>query len=260
MDGKVTRRDLLKGAASLGLGIVGAPLLPEHCADALRHRPIRPPGSLPHPNLPPGTDRLPQIEHIIVVMMENHSYDNYLGMLRRGDGFFRFGPRPLHFNPDGMGNLIRAFHMPTTCKPDGLGPSQSWNNSHISFDGGRNDGFVEASGPIAMGFWDRSDLPFYYGLASTFPLCDRFFCSVLAQTYPNRRFLLGGSAAGLVRTDPRIIFNGEEPPAGSIFTRLDEHGIVWTNYAVDLPQVALYPSVFHSHPDNFFNLDIYFED
>ena len=166
----------------------------------------------------------------------------------------------VHANPDGMGGTLRSYHIRGTCKPDGVGPSQSWNASHISLAGGLNNGFVEASGPIAMGYWDRHDLPFYYGLAKVFPLCDRFFCSVLAQTYPNRRFLLGGSAAGLVKTDPAIIIRGEEPPAGTIFPRLDQYGITWKNYFSDLPQLALYPSVFQSHPDNTVNMTQYFED
>ena len=59
---------------------------------ARRTRHASPAGPRPRPDLPPGTDLLPQIKHIVVLMMENHSYDNYLGMLRgRGDGF-RVGP------------------------------------------------------------------------------------------------------------------------------------------------------------------------
>jgi phospholipase C len=262
MGGRITRRDVLKGAASLGLGALGAGLLPWR-GEAARWRfphAIRPPDSLPFPQLPIGTDTLPQIQHIIVVMMENHSFDNYLGMLGRGDGLFRIGGMPLNANPDGTGSWIRSFHMPATCQPDALGPSQSWNASHISYANGHNSGFVEASGAIAMGYWDEGDLPFYYGLARTFPLCDRFFCSVLAQTYPNRRFLLGASAAGLVSTDVGAILNGPEPPAGSIFERLDDQGISWINYASDLPQIALYPSVLKAHPDRNQPIARYFAD
>jgi phospholipase C len=54
------------------------------------------------------------------------------------------------------------------------------------------DGFVKSGGgPVSMGYWDRSDLPFYYSLASTFPLADRYFRSVLGQTFANRRYLNG---------------------------------------------------------------------
>ena len=50
-------------------------------------------------------------------------------------------------------------------------------------------------------YWDESDLPFYYSLAKTFTLANRYFCSVPAQTYPNRRFLLAATAFGLISTD-----------------------------------------------------------
>ena len=58
--------------------------------------------------------------------------------------------------------------MPSTCQLHGA-PGQNWVASHTSFDNGRNDGFVKASGPVAMGYWDETDIPFYYGLAKHVP-------------------------------------------------------------------------------------------
>jgi len=74
-----------------------------------------------------------------------------------------------------------------------------------------------------MGYWDETDIPFYYGLARAFPLCDRYFCSTLAQTYPNRRFLIAGTASGVVTTNISNITKFE-PPNGTIFDRLHAHG------------------------------------
>ncbi len=82
-------------------------------------------------------------------------------------------------------------------------PSQDWNASHESFDGGRNDGFVRASGPVAMWYWDKHALPFSYSLARHFPIGQRYFCSVLAQTYPNRRFFFTGTASGTIARQGR---------------------------------------------------------
>ncbi len=263
MTGEVSRRAVLRGGASAALGLTATRLLGTWgtgIAAAETASPLRPPGSLPHPHLRPGTETMPQIEHIIVVMMENHSFDNYLGMLNRGDGFTLRDDKPINTNPDGRGNLVRAFHMAATCQPVSVGPSQSWDHSHISWDHGRNDGFVEASGDIAMGYWTHRDLPFYYAMARTFPLCDRWFCSVLAQTYPNRRFLLAGTAAGLIATDPAQILNGPEPPNGSIFERLNDHKIPWRDYASDLPQVALFPSIFKADRGNVVDISHYFAD
>jgi phospholipase C len=228
----ITRRTLLRGAGLLGLslslrGWVGT-------AGA---RELRAPGSLPDPSLPEGTDTLPEIEHVIILMMENHSFDNYFGALNSHIGF------PLHngairaANPDGNGNLVHAFHMPSACQLDGH-PSQSWNASHIAFGGGRNDGFVLGSGPVAMGYWTADDIPFYYGLARTFPVASRWFCSTLCQTYPNRRFLMAGTAAGIISTAVSSL-TAPPPPNGNIFDRLDAHGIAWRNYHSDLPSVAI---------------------
>ncbi len=253
----VSRRSLLKGMAALGAGAAlsscgflrGGPG---------RGRPILPPGTRPFPRVPEGTDMLPQIEHVVVVQMENHSFDDHFGVLGRGDGFrIGRGGLPLDANPDTNGNLIRAFHMPSTCQQHGH-PGQNWNASHTAFDNGRNDGFVRGSGPVAMGYWDGTDLPFYYGLARTFPLCDRFFCSVLAQTYPNRRFLMAGTAAGIVSTTTAALF-APPPPNGTIFDRFAAHGISWRNYYSDAPSAAIiietatkYGATNFSHVSQFF--------
>ena len=88
-----------------------------------------------------------------------------------------------------------------------------------------------------MGYWDETDIPFYYALARTFPLCDRYFCSALAQTYPNRRFLIAGTAAGIVSTSGAAL-NAPAPPNGTILDRLHAHDITWRNYYTDLPGTA----------------------
>jgi len=223
---------------------------------------VLPPGSAPFPELPLGTDTLPQIKHIIVLMMENHSYDNYLGMLDRGDGFHldEHG-EPTDANPDGQGNLLRAFHMPSTCQQNGH-PGQNWDASHLSLMTSpftSNDGFVLASGPVAMGYWNQDDIPFYYGLASTFPVCDRFFSSVLAQTYPNRRFLLAASAGGIISTTVDAL-GAPEPPNGSIFDRFDTYGIGWKDYYSDLPGVAVLLDTATRNRDKLVTVDNFFSD
>lgn len=206
------------------------------------------PGSRPYPHLPPGTDTIPQLEHIVVLMMENHSFDDHLGMLGRGDGL-TLGPggEPVNYNPDPAGGYVRSFHLPNTWNPSGPGISQSWDASHICWDNGTNMGFVKGCTPAAMGYWDRTDIPFYYGMASQFPIGDRYFCSVMAQTYPNRRFLIAGSALGDVSTDTSGISVGDAPN-GTIFDRLDEHGISWYDYFPDVATAALFLAVTESHP------------
>jgi phospholipase C len=148
-----------RSAAGASAGLAGAAAGqagPEAAEAALRK-----PGSLPYPKLPAGTDTIPQIKHIVVLMMENHSYDNHLGMLgRAGADGFKLGKdgKPTETNPYTDGKLQHAFRMPTTCQLSGK-PSQTWTDSHIQVASGHNTGFVRSgSGPVAMGYWEKADL------------------------------------------------------------------------------------------------------
>jgi phospholipase C len=187
---------------------------------------------------------LPKIEHVVVLMMENHSFDDHFGMLGRGDGLTlsRDG-QPVNYNPNPTGGFVRSFHNPNTVGYEGNEISQSWNASHISWDHGTNMGFVTACGPASMGYWTGEDLPFYYSLARQFPIGDRYFCSVMAQTYPNRRFLIAGTALGDVSTDATGI-STTDAPNGTIFDRLDHYGISWRDYYPDLPTCALFEPIY----------------
>jgi phospholipase C len=259
MSNQMSRRHFLGTSAALGAGLV----LPTTAwpLDVARRAALRPPGSVPDPSLPIGTDTIPQIKHIVIVMMENHSYDNYLGALGRGDGL-AFGPdgKPRNVNPDGKGNLIRAFHMPSPCQLESA-PGQNWDASHTALGTfpGTNDGFVLASGPVAMGYFTAEDIPFYYGLASVFPLCDRFFCSVLAQTYPNRRFLLAGSAGGIISTTVGAL-TAPEPPNGSILERMNTYNVSWKNYYSDLPGVGVLLDTASNNRDHLVGIEQFFDD
>ncbi len=240
-DRRITRRAVLGGGLVAGAALATGGSW--GCgSSAPAPAPPRAAGSRPDPRFPAGTDRLPQIDHIVVLMMENHSYDNYFGLLgRKGADGFTVGTDglPTNSNPTAGGTTQHAFHMPTTCQLQKQ-PSQDWTASHTQYNGGRNDGFVRsASGPVAMGYWTQADLPFYHGLARTFPVCDRWFCSVLAQTYPNRRYLLAGTSLGQVSD------NGDKTPfpRGTIMDMLDAHGVSWKNYFSDVGSMLLIPGV-----------------
>src|SRR5436190_22796228 len=99
--GGISRRTVLRAGA---LTAVAAPAAAWHrsAPKSSSTASLRRPDSLPDPRRPAGTDTIPQIEHIVVVMMENHSYDNHFGMLRRAgaDGFrLGFNGKPLASNP-----------------------------------------------------------------------------------------------------------------------------------------------------------------
>ncbi len=169
--------------------------------------------------------------------MENHSYDNYLGMLvGHGDGL-ALGPdgQPTSANQSTDGRSVPLSHFSGTRQVPGV-PTQSWHASHIQWNGGANDGFVRSiektlpglDATVAMRYWTQEDLPFYYHLARTFPLATRWFSSCLGPTFPNRRFLIAGTAHGLIDDLP---FNmADYPEAGTIFDLLGAHNISWANY------------------------------
>jgi phospholipase C len=242
----LTRRTLLKGAAG-GAVALGAGALPAWSRPVSAAARLRGPDSLPFPHLPAGHPSMPEIRHVVVLMMENHSFDNILGMVghrfpnRRGlDGLTVRGGRVRNFNPDSTGRRVYAQPAPTACQLSGK-PSQAWDASHQSYDRGRNDGFVLASGSDAMWFWDQHDLPTTYSLARHFPIGQRYFCSVLAQTAPNRRFFFAGTASGVIDDKP---FAFTAPAAnGTIFDRLDRHGVSYGVYSQGLQSWYYLPNV-----------------
>jgi phospholipase C len=210
---------------------------------ALGRTEMRQPGSLPDPFLPEGTDTMPDIEHIVMLMMENHSFDNIFGMLGRGDGF-TLGPdgKPVNTNSYPNGSVQHPFLMPNTCQLPSQ-PSQEWSAGHNAFDNGTNTGFVSTPisqgnsllvGGVAMGFFTAEHLPYTYDLASKFPIGDRWFCSVMGQTFPNRMYLMAGTSVGL--TDNSVGFTTlGVPKDGTIFNLLDKHNITWKNYVSEFP-------------------------
>jgi phospholipase C len=248
--GGITRRTALKSAAGASLAVATAmrPGLPAWARPVVHAGRIKGPGALPNPHLPEGTETIPQIDQIVVVMMENHSFDNVLGMLphrvrrrRNVDGLPVRHGRQLAYNLDDQGHKVRSRHAQTPCQQRAE-PSQAWNASHLSYNDGRNDGFVRASGPVAMRYFDNRDLRFTYSLARHFPVGQRYFCSCLAQTYPNIRYLLTGTSSGVIRTDSSTF---STPAAnGTIFDRFDQFGVTWRNYYDSLPASLVVPGVF----------------
>jgi phospholipase C len=213
---------------------------------------------------PPGTvDESMPFDHIVVVMMENHSFDNYLGMLpvaglHRADGFTFRDKVPINTNPSAAGP-VKVFPLSTTAQGPDVG--QDWNDTHRQIDGGKMDGFIYGNGGAtqAMGYWGPEVLPFAYSLASTFTTGNRWFCSAPCQTYPNRRFLMAGTAYGDIVTSASTL-SLTPPPNGTIFDRLSTHGVTWRNYYTDLPQTAIIPSIIQKYPTNLSLIGHFFAD
>ncbi len=213
-------------------------------------------GSLPFPDRPVGAvnEEMP-FDHVVVVMMENHSFDNLLGALariasRRRWADVRCGGQRDQLEP-GRRRAVAVTAFPLTSTAQATHVTQSWRATHEQIDGGAMDGFVRsASGnPEPMGYYTAELLPFAYSLANTFTLANRWFCSVPGPTYPNRRFLLAGTAYGGTVTDLGALLD-PAPPHGTIFDRLSHQHISWSDYFTDVPMTAVIPTIVLKHLDH----------
>lgn len=168
-----------------------------------------PPSEYPEGVVPPAVaqDLLAGIDHIVVLMMENRSFDHMLGALKTDQGY------AARSQVDGLtgteSNLSSAGTPITVHKLDNfepVDPNHEWDSCHAQFNGGKNDGFVtEHAGPSeteVMGYHDRSQIPFYYWLADNFTVCDRWFSSVMGPTWPNRFYLHATTAQGVKDNAP----------------------------------------------------------
>ncbi|HSV04926.1 MAG TPA: alkaline phosphatase family protein [Candidatus Binatus sp.] len=199
-------------------------------------------GAMPAETGPVHGSQIP-IDHIVVLMQENRSFDHYFGQLHdQGQPRVR-PPRANSSNPDPTnpgGPGIGRFHKTTYCESADL--DHSWSGTHKEYDGGLMDGFTaqnvdstDPTGSRTMGFYDRTDLPFYYALFSAFATSDRYFCSVLSQTFPNRFFLLAGTSFGHIANDFPTGNPVNDFAQPTIFNELDAAGVSWKIYFSQIP-------------------------
>jgi len=208
-----------------------------------------------------ASNGLQTLKHIIFFMQENRSFDNYFGQLgaykaSKGLANDVDGTPAGTVQYDSAGAAVHPYHYQTICAENS---SPSWNPSWGAYDlenyttqpgagvggqvlvGGtpRMDGFVtdkdipstiDPEYHRVMGYYDQSDLPYYYEAASQFASSDRWHSSVMAGTIPNRMYLFTGSSSGHIFPDP--------PPVGgwpqkTIFQLLNQYGISWRYYYQD---------------------------
>ncbi|MGZ6093719.1 MAG: phospholipase C [Polyangiales bacterium] len=177
------------------------------------------------PAVPHGS-ALP-FDHVVVLMMENRSFDHYFSKLPEHAGVTDVDvATDDHSNPDPVDTLpVKRFHETRYCTVD---TAHNWGPVHLQYDEGLMDGFVMTSNPggaRAMGYYDGTDLPYYYWLAKTFGIGDRHFCSLLGPTWPNRFFFYGATAWGRTHTP-------DTPPLDKtkIVNLLDTAGQSWKIY------------------------------
>jgi phospholipase C len=172
-------------------------------------------GAMPADTLGKSTpiDQDIPIDTVVVLMMENHSFDNYFSHLNAYAHRTDIESAPdTATNPDASGQPQARAHAPHLCTLD---TDHEWAGTHQEIDGGAMDGFFTVndgydksalpasstdpslwSGARSLSWYDERDIPFYYALASTFAIADHYHASVPGPTWPNRLFLYSGTSFG----------------------------------------------------------------
>jgi phospholipase C len=208
---------------------------------------------------------LGDIEHVVILIQENRSFDHYFGSYRGVAGFADPDVLPLS---DGSGLSILAqpgypggykdghlypFHLNSFSNGECTNDiNHSWGPQHTYWDGGRLDGFVRGhlaadgprNGPLTMGYYIRRDLSFYYALADAFTICDHYYCSVIGPTDPNRLYAM---SAWL---DPAGTNGG--PILSTSNSRVERFGrLSWTTMPEQLQACGISWKVYGSADGNF---------
>ena len=228
-DEYLRRREFLQRTAlTAGLATSLATILPSDTlvAEAARRQRKAP---LPAPrNLP--------IDTFVVLMMENRSFDHYLGWLPGADG----RQAGLKFT-DKQG----VEHETHRLTPDWQGcgfndPDHSWKGGRTQLNGGRCDGFLRSgdNDAFSIGYYTEGDLGFIQDAAKTFTTFDRFHCSLMGPTLPNREYMHAGQSYGMIENDLPIAGGGF--PDTTIFAALDKAGVSNRYFFNDLPITALW--------------------
>ena len=186
---------------------------------------VRPSG--PRPPAPPVlVEGTTPIQRVIVLMKENHGFDNYFGTFPGVDGL------PANVTlPDGSGGSVAPHWLDASSTPDLPHDRAAMLQS---YDNGLNDQFAVVSnqaglglGNISMGYYDGRELPATWTLARNFTIADRYFASFMGPTLPNRLYSIAGQAPGV--TSNSMPFGGIDMP--TIFDQLQARGITWRYYA-----------------------------
>ncbi|MHB8571885.1 MAG: phospholipase C [Candidatus Dormibacteria bacterium] len=192
-----------------------------------------------------------KLNHIVVLMQENRSFDNYLGHLAAFDPTLGVEPEPTTGNQDAAGQTVVPFHQTSYCESADL--DHSWTGAHNEWNGGLMNNFVrqnavaaDPTGSRAMGYYDQTDLPYYYDLFDHFAISDTYFSGAIGPTYPNRWYLLSatsfGHTANDIGTNPQTDYSQL-----SIFDELTAAGVSWKIYFSEVPFAVSYANVRNSY-------------
>ena len=231
----IKRRQFLRMTAGAAGGLTFMSMLPPAIREAL---------ATPAATV---TGTISDVQHVVIFMQENRSFDHYYGSRPGVRGFNDPVPAPLPSTTLTANNVWQQpstgnsagytvpFHMDTTTTNATCVSASAMGftvDTEIVNGGKFNAWNTARSAGLGMGFFDRADLPFYYALADHFTMCDQYFCSSLTDTNPNRLFLFTGTNGLSVSQSP--VLDDTESSSGWTWTtyaeRLQAAGISWKVY------------------------------
>lgn len=171
------------------------------------------------------------IQHVIVVTMENRSFDHFLGWMKHADG------RQAGLTFADANGVRHATHA---LAPDFQGcgfedPDHSFAGGRVEFNGGKCDGWLRAghNDVFSIGYYQQKDLEFLGRAATDWTTCDNYFCATLGPTFPNRFYMHAGQTDRLSNTN--VIST-----LPTIWDRLAAAGLDGRYYFSDLPFLGLW--------------------
>ena len=185
-----------------------------------------------------ATGTIADVEHIVILMQENRSFDHYFGTMRGVRGFR--DPRavtlsngnPVWFQPHGS-KYVLPFHpgAPNLGLQFLQDLAHDWTTTHAAWNGGNNDQWVQQKGTTTMAHLTRSDIPFHYALADAFTVCDAYHCSLMGSTDPNRYHMWTGWVGNDGQGGGPVLDNAEAGYSWSTYPEiLQKAGVSWKIY------------------------------
>ncbi|MFT9064129.1 MAG: phospholipase C, phosphocholine-specific [Acetobacter persici] len=237
------RRQFLKFSAAATVGAA----LPENLKRALAIA----------PNTVTGT--IQDVEHVVILMQENRSFDHYFGCLKgvRGYGDPRAEHRPdgksVFAQPDGKGGYVLPFlfntaHTSSACLAS---LDHSWKNTQAEWNNW--DTWVPHKTPMTMGHFTRDEIPYYYALADAFTICDAYHASIFGPTNPNRLyFFTGTNGLAVGNAGKQAVENVDDGNWSADIThdKPDFKPFDWTTYPEKLQEAGVSWKVYQEY-DNF---------
>ncbi|HEX3931385.1 MAG TPA: phospholipase C, phosphocholine-specific [Nocardioides sp.] len=188
------------------------------------------------------TGSLADVEHVVVLLQENRSFDHYFGTMSGVRGYGDPHPavnrngRSVFHQPSGKKLRDEVLPFRPDLKDLGLAFIQDidhgWESQHDAFAKGNHDRWVPAKQtPVTMAHLRRQDIPFHYALADAFTVCDAYHCSMLGPTDPNREYLWSGWVGNNGKGGGPMIENVSGPFGWTTYPqRLQKAGVDWKVY------------------------------